>query len=153
MHASEHFFVFPSLFFGGLFVFATNRTVLSSLVESNGKLANRHVRAVLIRPSSLCMCCFGGRCTVREEWALREWGELAVGLAAPRAVRAAGTDYGNWTFALDVVSVVFASTTTSKCIFSHREVCFFTSLGQMSMFPHFSCGIERRTLELDEPCG
>lgn len=38
-------------------------------------------------------------------WALQAWGELALGLAAPRAVHAAGNDYGNQTLAWDVVSV------------------------------------------------
>lgn len=36
-------------------------------------------------------------------WALQAWGELALGLAAPRAVHAAGNDYGNQTLAWDVV--------------------------------------------------
>lgn len=38
-------------------------------------------------------------------WALQAWGELALGLAAPRAVHAVGNDYGNQTLAWDVVSM------------------------------------------------
>lgn len=39
-------------------------------------------------------------------WALQAWGELALGLAAPRAAHAAGHDYGNQALAWDVVRAV-----------------------------------------------
>lgn len=39
-------------------------------------------------------------------WALQAWGELALGLAAPRAAHAAGNDYGNQALAWDVVRAV-----------------------------------------------
>lgn len=43
-------------------------------------------------------------------WALQAWGELALGLAAPRAANAAGGEYGNQTLAWDVVRCVSTST-------------------------------------------
>lgn len=48
----------------------------------------------------------GGRRTDTEMWALQAWGELALGLAAPRAAHAAGNDYGNQALAWDVVRAV-----------------------------------------------
>lgn len=48
-------------------------------------------------------------------WALQAWGELALGLAAPRAVHAAGNDYGNQTLAWDVVRVSFYYFTVKIC--------------------------------------
>ena len=36
-------------------------------------------------------------------WALQAWGELALGLAAPRAAHVVGSDYSNQTLAWDVV--------------------------------------------------
>lgn len=50
-------------------------------------------------------CSLRGRRTDTEMWALQAWGELALGLAAPRAVHAAGNDYSNQALAWDVVSV------------------------------------------------
>lgn len=45
-----------------------------------------------------------GRRTDTEMWALQAWGELALGLAAPRAAHVVGNDYSNQTLAWDVVS-------------------------------------------------
>ncbi|CAN0161237.1 unnamed protein product, partial [Scytosiphon promiscuus] len=48
-----------------------------------------------------------GQRTDREMWALQAWGELALGLAAPRAAASTGNnDYGNQTIAWDVVRAV-----------------------------------------------
>lgn len=48
-------------------------------------------------------------------WALQAWGELAHGLAAPRAANAAGGEYGNQTLAWDVVRWVSLRTTGCGC--------------------------------------
>lgn len=48
-------------------------------------------------------------------WALQAWGELALGLAAPRAAHhSAGNDYGNQTLAWDVVSGIQGSLALSQ---------------------------------------
>ncbi len=61
--------------------------------------------SVVCRLPSLLLSATSGRRTDREMWALQAWGELALGLAAPRAVHhSAGNDYGNQTLAWDVVS-------------------------------------------------
>lgn len=67
--------------------------------------------------SLLCSCCFfaRGRRSDTEMWALQAWGELALGLAAPRAAHAAGNDYGNQALAWDVVGTPADITCNNSC--------------------------------------
>lgn len=44
-----------------------------------------------------------GRRTDMEMWALQAWGELALGLAAPRSAQSASGDYSSQALAWDVV--------------------------------------------------
>lgn len=48
-------------------------------------------------------------------WALQAWGELALGLAAPRAAHVVGNDYSNQTLAWDVVSQIVVAE-SGKCV-------------------------------------
>lgn len=66
-------------------------------------------------------------------WALQAWGELALGLAAPRAVHAAGNDYGNQTLAWDVVRESFMFLFFFFwCYAFSRYFLFFVFWGNMS---------------------